>query len=186
MRDDLHRTVAVPRPWKTVLRYAPNKIDRLTRMPGAIEEAVRSDLDSSLSPECVRSLRATLAHGLSDLLGSDSVDSAILRCATTIQTPADRELYEIVRTAAAFKRQDANVFVSCMRELTNRAVDRNYEHLVAAVRMEHASSARELRGYLEAARRSCDFSKLIDADGNIAPRKRARRKTVELNEVIAP
>jgi hypothetical protein len=52
--------------------------------------------------------------------------------------------------------------------------------------MEHPKSARELRGYLDSARRSCDFSKLIDVDGNIAPQKRSRRKTLDLGEVIAP
>src|SRR5712691_5808106 len=41
MRDDLHRTVRVSRPWRRVLRHAGREADRVSRLPQALEEAVR-------------------------------------------------------------------------------------------------------------------------------------------------
>jgi hypothetical protein len=73
-----------------------------------------------------------------------------------------------------------------LQEVTNRAVDRYCEHLVATVRIEHPNDARELRSILDSARRKCDFSKLVDANGNVTARKRTRNKPLDLDAVIAP
>jgi hypothetical protein len=186
MRDDLHRTVAVPAPWKTVLRYASNKVDRLARLPGAIQEAVRRTLKESVSADCLRALRSTVSHGLRDLFDGDAVADAIARCERTVVTSADRELYDAIRTAAAFKRQDENILVAAMGELANRAADRYCEHLVATVRIDHPRDAAELRGYLDTARRTCDFSRLVEADGRITSRPRRPREEIDLDEVIGP
>jgi tellurite resistance protein len=185
MRDDLHRTAAVTAVWKTVLRYAPNKAERLTHLPRTLEDAVRSDLRTNLSPELVRALRGVVSHGVGDLFGSEGVGAAILSYASSVQTSTDRELFEIVRAASAFKRNDPNAFAACVEELIGRVVDRSFEHLVAKVRMEHIASARELRGVLNVARKSCNFAKLMDSEGNIAPRERRRNKAIDLSEVIA-
>ncbi len=73
-----------------------------------------------------------------------------------------------------------------MCELANRSAERYCEQLVATVRVEHVKDATELRGYLDTAQQSCDFAKLIQSDGSIAPRTSSRKEQIDIDEVLKP
>lgn len=73
MPDDLHKTVPAPRHWKTVLRYAPSKLDRETRLVDALQNAVLRDLANAVRPTWIQGLRAALASSREDLFAQDLV-----------------------------------------------------------------------------------------------------------------
>jgi len=183
MRDDLHRTVAVAPAWRTVLRYAPNKADRLSRLPNALEEAVRSSLRRSLTQPFVQSLRDSLSRR--DLFSeTNAVRHAFEQCAKGIVTAGDREVYDCVRAGMSFNRNADSLLVSSMHEYAQRCAQRNLEHLVAETRLVHAPSAAELRAVLDHASASCDFAGLIDWQGNIGPRPGKAHGELNLEEPV--
>lgn len=183
MRDDLHRTVPVPRHWKRVLRHATREADRVTRLPRAMEDAVRTDLARHIRRSWIESVRNALSEGNGDFFRETRIGEVVRQCGALAVTPSEREVAECMRARAAFRQNSPHLLADAMRDVAKRVEERSCEQLPALVGKKDSA---QLRKVLNTARRLCQPQNLIDSSGNVVPGNRSPREDIDLNEPIAP
>lgn len=183
MRDDLHRTTAVSRPLRRVLRYAAREADRATRLPRAIEEAVRVTIAKQIRSPWLESVKKKLSESADDLFRETRVRDVVRECGASAITPLEREVAECMRARAAFQQASPDLLVRAMREIAKRVGERSCEQLSAIVGKKDGF---HLRKILAAARPLCQPQDLIDSSGTVVKLTRLPREDIDLDEPIAP
>jgi hypothetical protein len=183
MRDDLHRTVAVAKPLRRVLRYAVNQADRTVRLPRAIEEAVRLTLRAQIREHWLASVQYALTQRSADLFQESRISGAIYQCGEEAVTPLEREVVECIRARAAFRQTSDDLLADAMRDIATRVEERSCEQLSSAVGSKDGA---QIRTILRAVRPLCQPKELIDSTGSVSRLTRLPDKQIDLDEPITP
>lgn len=181
MRDDLHRTVAVSRPLRRVLRYAVRPADRNTRLPQAIDEAVRLTLAQQIRKPWLDVVRESLSQSDGDLFREMSAIEVARQCGASAITPLEREVAECMRARAAFRQASRDLLPAAMREVAKRVEERACEQLASVVGQGNAG---QLRRILRDARRQCQPENLIDSVGHVTSASQLPPRAINLDEQV--
>lgn len=158
MRDDLHRTVPLTRPWQSVVRYASREAD-WSRIPDAISRAVRYEVEAGLESKWVNGFRAGLLSAETDLFADEQVAQVIADCGRQDITPRERQLLEIAQGLLA-RDGGVDLYPHAVAELYRQVMDADFEQVTARVREIHgAREASEVRKSLMSAAAKCSFEK---------------------------
>lgn len=157
MRDDLHRTVPLPRPWRAVLRIACRKAD-FERVPAAISKAVRLEVEAGIGAKWATGLKNILERVGSDMFAYDRVSAALDRLERNGVTPLQRQLCEAARGLYARDGASAGHFERVLAEVCSQNLSSSIEHVVSKVREIHGlGEAAQVRKRLTLLSRDCSF-----------------------------
>lgn len=168
MRDDLHKTVPLPRQWSTVLRYAARKPD-WDRVPEDIVNAVKRDFSSAVDPKWFESFSAALRNQTSDLFGKDTVTDSLAAIERPQMSSLERDLCETAHGLHARGTPASQLLQKSVTEVQSLLLERQIEHVAAQVYQQHGMhQAGAVRKRLQQLAKTCDFSK--------EPQRRRRQK----------
>ncbi len=171
MRDDLHRTVSLPRPWRSVLRYVCRKADA-ERVPEAITRAVQAELGAGIGKGWSASFKAELETAHRDLFRSESQGVVITEFEQKCGSSAERKLCDTARGVLARDGARADLFDHTLGEVFRSTISAGIEHACAMVRREHGQKeAGEVRARLAAASKACKVEEV--------PKRRRGKDTKE-------
>lgn len=154
MRDDLHRTPALPRYWRIAVRHAERVADR-AQLTYDLSRAVVQDMDAHIRPELAERVKQAAGGGHGQLFPETLAD-ALSECERSARTPLEQRYVEITRAACLKHPGDPNVAEIARGALLNEMVDCGIEHAAAVVRNHAgANQARQLRACLASHRAGC-------------------------------
>ena len=180
MRDDLHRTPALPRYWRTAVRHAERVADR-DRLTYDLSRAAVQDMDARIRPELM-AIVASAAGGGHGQLFPETLASALSECERFAKTPLEQRYVEVTRAVCLQHPGDPNVAEIARQALLSEMVDWGIEHIAATVRNHAgASQARQLRACLVSHRAGCT----VELGRQKPPRKLKGNAILEL-EVGGP
>jgi hypothetical protein len=130
MRDDLHRTLALSRPWQRVLRHAQREADR-DKVPGDIQRAVDEHMRAEISPDWRKTFIADLTTTTSDLFGLDKQVQVIDQAERQCRTPLERRLCETVRGLHDRDGARAGLYEDAEKDVRLQFTRSNIEQLCA-------------------------------------------------------
>jgi hypothetical protein len=138
MRDDLHRTPALLRPWRSAVRHAARAADA-DLVAYDMSRAARQQLEVGLRQELVDGLRNALGGSHGQLFPESRLDS--LRSIEQLaKHPVERGLVEAARAVCIRSPQTPDIVDAATRVVFSQLVDNGIEHSAAAVRSEFGSS----------------------------------------------
>jgi hypothetical protein len=180
MRDDLHRTVPLPRLWKPVMKYVSREAD-WKRVPAAMSRAIRLEVEAGLEPKWSTSFKETLMSAGSDMFGLDREARVFDNFERRNPTPLQRNVCEVARGLHARDGNVQGLYERAVAEVCRQAVASNIAHVEAQVREIHGPrEAAQVREKLKELSRQCSFEP-------VAPKKRRAKKDSNselLNESI--
>jgi hypothetical protein len=176
MRDDLHRTVPLPRQWKPVLKYISRDAD-VSRVPGAIENAMRTAVRNGLEPKWANAFKTALMSAGDDFFGHDRLGRVFDTFERNNPTPLQRRICEIARALHARDIDTKSLYERSVAEACRQEVNRNIFHIEAQVREVHGpSEAGQVRRKLIEQSAKCDFENILS--------KRPRSKKISIDELL--
>lgn len=156
MRDDLHRTPALPRHWRTAIRHAARAADT-DRIPYDLSRAVARDMEARLRPEWVEGLQQVCGGRVGQLFPETQVD-ALTTYERTARTPQEQRLVELTRAFIHRGSMQSDVVQSAKRALHAQMIDSGIEHATAAVRQQWGpNQSRELSERLHRHQSGCSL-----------------------------
>lgn len=177
MRDDLHKTVPLSRPWGRVLRRLSKDRWSPEELAPLIVATVQSDLaigdDSSF-----RAVDDVLNERCADLFddGEEKMRLALLEVQDFQLSVAARTTCEIALGVLATHGASGNFRNQVTQAAGAQHARDQFEHMVSRITSTHGvAEARQVRGVLEKAFALCDFTVEVDR-----PRQRARKSLDEL------
>src|SRR5665213_597999 len=157
MRDDLHRTVPLPRPWRTVLKYVSREVDESRAIP-AMSRAIHSEINAGLSHSWTSSFKRALEASGADLFSQERVLKAFDDLEDKAATRLERQLCELSRGIYARDKTVSDLFAKSLDALRHQITRSNVEHPVSVVRSVHGrDEAAQVRPRLDAVARACTF-----------------------------
>lgn len=138
MRDDLHRTVPLSRPWRPVLKYVSCEAD-WERVPNAMSLAIRADVEAGLGKKWTTSFKERLLSAGDDLFDFDRNARVFNEFERNSPTPMQRRFCEVVRGLYARDRSSDQLYERTVGEICRQVAKRNIEHVAAQVREHHGS-----------------------------------------------
>lgn len=157
MRDDLHRTVPLTRPWQSVVKFASREAD-WSRVPDAISRAVQCEVDAGLEPKWASGFKAGLLPSETDFFEEERLSRFINDFSRQDMTPRERQLIEIAKGLLA-RDGSANLYAHAITELYRQVLDADIEQVTARVReIWGAQQASEVRQGLLRAAAECSFT----------------------------
>lgn len=180
MRDDLHRTPALLRLWRTAVRHAAREADA-DCVPRDLSRGATQLLDAGLRPEWLRGLRDALGADHGQLFPESRVDT-LRKLEDTPRHPIERRVLEASR-AVCLRTPDAlGVVDAAIAAVHRHLVDAGIEHCAAVIRAErNAFQASELRRSMVKHRDACS----LELGRQSPPRKLKGMDLLNL-EVSAP
>jgi len=147
MRDDLHRTPALPRYWRVAVRHAERVADR-DQLTYDLSRAAVQDMDAHIRPDLI-ALVATAAGGCHGQLFPETLVTALSECERFTCTPQEQRYVEVTRAVCLQRPGDPNIAEIARQALFSEIVKCGIEHVAAIVR-NHAGpgQAREIRACL--------------------------------------
>jgi hypothetical protein len=156
MRDDLHRTPALTRYWKTAVRHAERVADR-DRVAYDLSRAAKQEMDARIRPEWLNGLRDACGGNHGQLFPETQVE-ALSTYEGTTRSPLEQRVLEITRATCLQRPGSTDVVDSSMREVHQLLVESGIEHVAAAVRQDKGvSQARQLRACLAGQQAKCSL-----------------------------
>lgn len=157
MRDDLHRTVPLTRPWRSVVKYASREAD-WSRVPEAISRAVQCEVDAGLEPKWASGFKEGLLPAETDFFEEERLARFIDDFSRQDMTPRERQLIEIAKGLLA-RDGSPNLYAHAITELYRQVMDADIEQVTARVRETWgAQQASEVRQGLLRAATKCSFT----------------------------
>lgn len=154
MRDDLHRTPALTRYWRTAVRHAERPADH-SRIAYDVSRAAVQDMDTRIRPEWIASLKEACGDGAGHLFPESRVE-ALSSYEGTAQTHLEQRLLEITRANCLRQPHAADTVDASRGELHKLLVESGLEHVTAAVRQDKGvEQARQLRACLSKHQAQC-------------------------------
>lgn len=136
MRDDLHKTVPLPRPWLTVLRFASREAD-WPRLADAMSCAVRLTVENGIDPKWGASLKASLASASDSLFPDESLDQVFSDFGRMNPTSIGRQVCEVAQGLYARDGNAHSLYDRALIEVCRQRIAPNIEHVTAAVYRRH-------------------------------------------------
>jgi hypothetical protein len=134
MRDDLHRTPALPRSWRSAVRHAARQADAAL-VAYDMSRAAKQQLDVGLREEFVNALGEALGGNHGQLFPESRLDS--LRTIEQLAShPVERSLVETARALCLRNPETSNIVQAAQGALFNQIIDNTVEHITAAVRIQ--------------------------------------------------
>jgi hypothetical protein len=159
MRDDLHRTVPLTRPWQSVVKFASREAD-WKRVPDAISRAVRCEVDAGLEPKWASDFKEGLLPSETDFFEEERLSRFIDDFSRQDMTPRERQLIEIAKGLLA-RDGSANLYAHAIAELYRQVLHADIEQVTARVReIWGARQASEVRQGLLRAATECSFAEV--------------------------
>jgi hypothetical protein len=156
MRDDLHRTVPLTRPWQSVVKYASREAD-WSRVPEAISRAVRYEVEAGLETKWINGFREGILSAETDFFAEERLARVIEDCGRQDITPRERQLLEIAKGLLA-RDGSRDLYPHAVAELYRQVMDADFEQVNARIReVWGARQASEVRKSLMAAATLCSF-----------------------------
>lgn len=138
MRDDLHRTPALLRSWRNVVRHAARQADA-NLVAYDMSRAANQQIEAGLRKEFVDALSDALGGNHGQLFPESRLDS--LRTIEQVAShPVERGLVEAARAVCLRSPESSNVVQAAQCVLFKRIIDNGIEHCAAAVRVQFGSA----------------------------------------------
>ncbi|MDB5855086.1 MAG: hypothetical protein JWR22_3127 [Herminiimonas sp.] len=167
MRDDLHRTVPLPRSWRPVLKYVSREAD-WERLPQAMSLAIRAGVESGLGKKWASAFKDGLASAGDDMFGFDRQARVFNEFERSNPTPMERRFCEVARGIYARDGSSDQLFERALGEICRQVTKTNIEHVTSQVRNRHGSwVAMQVHERLSDLSTQCLFE----------PKKPSRRRT---------
>lgn len=156
MRDDLHRTPALLRPWRAAVRHAAREADA-DRVAHDMARAATHQMDAGIRAEWLSGVKAALGTNHGQLFPESRVDS-LCDLENTARHPLEQKLIEAARGVCLRDPQDLDVVESARHAVFSQLIDQGIEHCAAVTRTEHnASQAAQLRRSMASHRAECSM-----------------------------
>lgn len=180
MRDDLHRTPALTRYWKTAVRHAERVADH-DRIAYDLSRAAVQDMTARIRPEWIAGLEQACGGSHGQLFPETQV-GALSTYEGTARSSLEQRLLEITRATCLQRPGATDVVESFKRELLKLMVESGIEHVAAAVRQDKGGNqARQLRACLCSHQAGCTLEL-----GQQQPPKKPKAKDLLDMEAPAP
>lgn len=138
MRDDLHRTPALPRPWRAAVKHASKPADA-DRVAYSMSRATYMEMTAGLRADWFAALRTALDPSEGLLFPGQHRLEAI-RCAERdARHPVEQQLCEVARGICAREPQVQGVTDKAMESVHRNMLSNSLEHAVADIRAEHGA-----------------------------------------------
>jgi hypothetical protein len=138
MRDDLHRTPALLRTWRSAVRHAARQADA-DRVAYDMSRAANLQLEVGLRKKFVDAMGDALGGPHGQLFPESRLDS--LRTIEQLAThPVERGLVEAARAVCLRNPEISNVAEAAKSVLFKQLVDNGIEHSAAAIRGQFGSA----------------------------------------------
>lgn len=160
MRDGLHRTVPLPRPWRAVLKHLPREYQQHLAAE-AVTRALSAETKADLTPSWSESFKKSLLKAAGDLFGGDDISITLDHFESNATTRRERQLCEIARGLHARDKTTAGLFDKSMVALCEQMKDASIEHVAAKVRARHGDDeALQVLRRLRRLAESCTFTQV--------------------------
>lgn len=133
MRDDLHRTVPLARPWRQVLKYACREAD-WDQVPEALSRAIRCEVEGGLGRKWAKSIQNAL-NSDRDMFDFEHSIRVLSRFEQNHPTPMQRRFCEVARGLSARDGNDDYLYERTVVEVCRQTARSNIEHVAAQVRI---------------------------------------------------
>ena len=138
MRDDLHRTPALLRSWRSAVRHAARQADS-DRVAYDMSRAAKQQLEIGLRKDFVSALDNALGGNHGQLFPESRLDS--LRSVEQFAThPVERGLVEAARAVCLRNPETSDVVAAAKNVLFKQIIDNNIEHSAAVIRGQFGSA----------------------------------------------
>lgn len=169
MRDDLHRTVPLPRPWRPVLKYVSREAD-WERVPEAMSNAIRAEVEAGLGRKWTTDFKHAFLSAGDDFFEFDRKARVFNEFERNTPTPLQRRFVEVARGLYARDGSSDQLYERTVGEVCRLVAKSNIEHVAAQVREHHGVwVATQIRERLWDLSKQCLFE----------PKKPRRRRNKE-------
>ena len=134
MRDDLHRTPALPRPWRTAVRYASRAADA-DRVAYAMSRAVAIEMNAGIDKAWLARIDAVMRPSSGDLFPEQTRLEAFRAAEQCASHPVERLVCETARALWSRSPETPELLQASLQAVHQRMLDNDIEHAVADVRM---------------------------------------------------
>ncbi|WP_422088298.1 hypothetical protein [Variovorax sp.] len=159
MRDDLHKTVPLARPWSRILRSLSKDRRSPEELAPLIVETVQRDLafDNDLGGQA---LESALSEGCADLFDQgEKMRLTLLQIQDEPLSVAVRGVCEVALGALAKNGVSASYKQEVIQAASKQHANDQIEHIAARVAAAHGvDEARQVHRTLKRALRMCDFT----------------------------
>lgn len=157
MRDDLHRTVPLPKPWRPVLKYVSRQVD-WERVPEAMSNAIRAEVEVGIGPKWASELRNALMTAGNDLFEFDRKARVFNEFERKTPTPRQRQFVEVARGLYARDGNGDQLYERTLVEVCRIVTKANIENVAAQVSERHGiSEGVQVRERLRELAKQCVF-----------------------------
>lgn len=173
MRDDLHHSLPMGSPWRSVVKIACTPAQS-SRLADAMTRAVWSSVAEWWESSWGREFRNLLSAQQQDMFSQERLESALRHLEATAPDHFARRACEVTHAVLLSAQPNTNVARQVLNAVLEVGLEDGIEATVARIAYERPGHhAIELRRKLYSEIHNCNLS---DRPG---PRKRARKKTLE-------